>query len=158
MTPRWILVRLFSAPSRFCGYVNEHWPERRSSPVCLLNLYIFKQMTSSLGACVGSWTPELLFCCSSDVERSGASVSILCLLTSGLNRSLLTVSPLLPPVCFPGAPEATPSQVAFSPVLRDSPFQVFRQDVWLTLYGSVHSFSYDCRVPSTRCKPFKNKD
>lgn len=95
MTPRWILVRLFSAPSRFCGYVNEHWPERRSSPVCLLNLYIFKQMTSSLGACVGSWTPELLFCCSSDVERSGTSISVLCLLTSGLNRSLLTVS-----LCF----------------------------------------------------------
>ena len=61
---------------------------------------------------MGSWTPELLFCCSSDVERSGASVSILCLLTSGLNRSLLTVFPLLPPVCFPGATEATPSQVA----------------------------------------------
>ena len=25
---------------------NEHWPERRSSPVCSLNLYMFKQITS----------------------------------------------------------------------------------------------------------------
>ena len=143
MTPRWILVPLFSVPSRFCGYGNEHRPERRSSPVCSLNLYIFKQITSSLGACVGSWTPELLFCCSSDVERSGVGISVLCLLTSGLSRSLLTVSPLLPPVCFPGAAEATPSQVAFSLQSSEiSPFQVFKQNIWLSHRTAAFIASY----------------
>lgn len=134
MTPRWIPVPLFSAPSRFSGYGMS--TDLREGPVQSVHstcTCLNKSLHSSLGAYVGSWTPELLFCRSSDVERSGVGVSVLCLLTSGLNRSLLAVSPLLPPVCFPGAAEAIPSQVAFSLQSSEiSPCQVFRQDIWLS--------------------------